>query len=196
MKIESYSFPESSFLSVEKDFNKLFNLIDKNDRLKKLLYYDTNDCLDNHNLPNVSLNDLVKNNKLRIVPRYKINGELYSGLIVKPNGFSPNGTNPEFRNNVIEFDYICHFDHWVLKDFQLRVIRVAAEIDTLLSEERLTGIGKVEFMGAEPIEINDDYGGICILYQVIHGDEDKVKSLDPKTNEDLIENFNKMFNNK
>lgn len=196
MKIESYSFPKSSFLSVEKDFNKLFNLIDKNDRLKKLLYYDTNDCLDNPKLANVSLAELVKSNKLRLVPRYKINGELYSGLIVKPSDFSPNGTNPEFRNNVIEFDYICHFDHWVLKDFQFRPIRVAAEIDTLLSEERLTGIGPLEFMGAQPIEIDDNYGGICILYQVIHGDEDKVKSLDPMTNAQLIENFEKMFNNK
>jgi hypothetical protein len=51
-------------------------------------------------------------------------------------------------------------------------------------------------MGAQPIEIDDNYGGICILYQVIHGDEDKVKSLDPMTNAQLIENFEKMFNNK
>jgi len=45
MKIESYSYPHSSFLSTEKDMNIIVNHFLKNERLKKLLYYNTKDCL-------------------------------------------------------------------------------------------------------------------------------------------------------
>jgi hypothetical protein len=45
MKIETYSFPKSSFLSVEKDMEIFVNHFLKNERLKKLLYYDTPDAL-------------------------------------------------------------------------------------------------------------------------------------------------------
>jgi len=46
MKIENYSFPRSSFLSVEKDMGLLVNYFLHNERLKKLLYYDTPSALD------------------------------------------------------------------------------------------------------------------------------------------------------
>lgn len=196
MKINSYSFPKSAFLSVEKDYSALIDLILKNDRLKKLLHYDTADCLDRPNLTQKESLELIKNNKIRIIPKFKIDGQLLNGLIIKMNDFQPNGTNPEFRNNVIEFDYICNYDQWMLKDFEMRPYRIAAEIDSMLSEQRLTGVQWLDFMGATPVEINDDYGGICLMYNIIHGDEDKVKSLNPMTQLDIEENFNKMFNQK
>ena len=46
MKIVNYQFPESSFLSINKDLEILINLFLKNERLKKLLYYTTNDALE------------------------------------------------------------------------------------------------------------------------------------------------------
>jgi len=46
MKIENYQFPKSSFLSIEKDLSIITNLMLKNDRLKKLLYYTTPNALD------------------------------------------------------------------------------------------------------------------------------------------------------
>jgi hypothetical protein len=45
MKIESYTYPKSSFLSVEKDMGIIISEILRNDRIKKLLYYTTKDCL-------------------------------------------------------------------------------------------------------------------------------------------------------
>jgi len=51
MKIENYSFPESSFLSVEKDMGILVNYFLKNERLKKLLYYDVPNALERPNVP-------------------------------------------------------------------------------------------------------------------------------------------------
>ena len=37
--------PKSSFLSMEKDMHLILNMMLKNPRLKKLLYYTTPDCL-------------------------------------------------------------------------------------------------------------------------------------------------------
>jgi hypothetical protein len=50
MKIESYTYPKSSFLSTEKDMSIIVNMIMKNDRLKKMLYYTTRDCMSKPNL--------------------------------------------------------------------------------------------------------------------------------------------------
>jgi hypothetical protein len=46
MKIENYQFPKSSFLSIEKDLSIITNMMLKNDRLKRLLYYTTSNALD------------------------------------------------------------------------------------------------------------------------------------------------------
>ena len=45
MKREVYTYPKSSFLSTEKDMSIIVNHIIKNDRLKKMLYYTSRDCM-------------------------------------------------------------------------------------------------------------------------------------------------------
>ena len=46
MKVQSYTYPKSSFLSIEKDMEIITSSMLKNERLKRLLYYTSNDCLD------------------------------------------------------------------------------------------------------------------------------------------------------
>ena len=45
MKKEVYTYPKSSFLSMEKDLNLIVNMIMKNERLKKMLHYTSRDCV-------------------------------------------------------------------------------------------------------------------------------------------------------
>ena len=52
-------------------------------------------------------------------------------------------TNPAFRDNIISFDIVCHFDQWNLNNFALRPYKIAAEIDSMFNNQRLTGIGKI-----------------------------------------------------
>lgn len=110
-------------------------------------------------------------------------------IIISFDNFTTNSSNPEFRNNIIEFDVICHFDEWHLKDYQLRPYRIAAEIDAMLNAQRLTGIGNVYFLGANQMILTDEYAGLCLMYQVIHGEEDKVNTLNPVENTEIAENF-------
>lgn len=193
MKIETYKFPQSSFLSVEKDLSIIVDYLLKNERLKKLLFYTTKDCLSQ---PNVSQEDTFEmfGKNVKIVPKLKVDGSVLNYVIISFDNFTENRNNPEFRDNIIEFDIICHFDQWQINDMQLRPYRIAAEIDSMFNKRHLTGIGKLQFLGANQIILTDEFAGFCLMYEAIHGEEDKKNAENPKEQEDIIRNFNKIFN--
>ena len=110
-------------------------------------------------------------------------------ILVRFRNFLPNQTNPEFRNNIIEFDILCPYEQWGLKDFQLRPYRIAAEIDSMLNNKHLTGIGTLEFNGADQLILNDHFAGICLTYKTIHGEEDKKVMPNPQDEEKFLEEF-------
>ena len=193
MKKVVYSFPKSSFLSTDKDLSLIVDKIIKNDRLKKLLYYTSSDCLDQPNLTQKQTAELF-GKEIKIVPKLYIDNSVLNYIIISFDNFYPNKNNPEFRNNVIEFDIICHYDQWHLKDFALRPYKIAAELDSMFNDQRLTGIGKLEFINASQEIISDEYAGICLMYLAIHGEEDKKDALNPMEEEDLDQNFDKVFN--
>ena len=194
MKIQNYIYPKSSFLSAEKDMNIIVDCIMKNDRLKKMLHYTSRDCLDRPKLTDEQTAELFGKN-IKIVPKLYVDGSVLNYIIVSFDNFTRNGQNPEFRDNIIEFDIICHFDQWHMKDFELRPYKIAAELDTMFNEQRLTGIGKLEFLGANQMILTDEYAGLCVMYQAIHGEEDKKGMLNPANEEDYKDNFDAIFNN-
>ena len=51
---------------------------------------------------------------IRIVPKLVIDKTVENYVIISFDNFTPNGTNPEFRDHIISFDIICHFDQWHL----------------------------------------------------------------------------------
>lgn len=193
MKIVNYEFPHSSFLSVEKDMEIITNKFFKNDRLKKLLYYTTKNALDEKNIGEEETYALFGKN-IKIVPKLQIDKEVLNYIIIGFDNFTSNAENPEFRDNIISFDIICHFDQWQLNDFQLRPYRIAAELDSMFNGKHLTGIGELEFLGANQIILTDEYAGLCLLYQAIHGEEDKKKMPNPNDEEQFKENFDEVFN--
>ena len=193
MKIENYQFPKSSFLSVDKDMSIITDYLMKNDRLKKLLHYTTKDCLDRPRLTEDETLELFGKN-IKIVPKLYVDNSVLNYIIVSFDNFTINRTNPEFRDNIIEFDIICHFDQWQLKDFQLRPYKIAAEIDSMLDGQRLTGIGKLEFLGANQMILTDEYAGLCLMYSAIHGEEDKKDAPKVEDEIDIETNFDKIFN--
>ena len=194
MKIESYRQPKSSFLSMEKDFMIIADYILKNQRLKKLLHYNTKDPLSQPNLtPDESYELFGKN--IKAVPKLRVDQNIYNYLIIGFDNFATNGTNPEFRDNYIFFDIICHFDQWQLKDFQLRPYHIAAEIDSMFDKQHLTGIGVLQFVGAKKIVLNNEFAGISLMYKAIHGGEDKKKMPNPADEQQFISDFNELFNN-
>lgn len=192
MKIENYQFPKSSFLSVDKDYGIIFKWMMKNERFKKLLYYSTPDCLDRPNLNDDQSIGLF-NKQIKIVPKLSVDGTVLTYVIVSFDNFTPSG-NPEFRDNIITFDIICHFDQWKLKDFELRPYKIAAEIDTMFNNKHLSGIGLLQFMGANQIILTDEFAGLTLMYSAVHRDDDTKNAPVGKTDQELKDNFNELFN--
>lgn len=193
MKIDGVKIPKSSFLSIEKDAGIIVDKICANERLKRLLYYTTPDAMEKPNLTDDQMYELFKKN-IKLVPKVYVDGSVLNYLIISFDKFVTNETNPEFRNNLIEFDIVCNFEQWHLKDYQLRPFRIAAELDSMLSDTRLTGIGKLEYVDAELFVLNDYYGGVCLTYQAIHGEEDKKRMPNPIDDEKFLEDFEAMKN--
>lgn len=192
MKIEGYHIPKSSFLSAEKDMELIINKFYVNERLQKLLYYTDKDPLSHPKLTDEQTLSLFGKN-IKRVPKLYVDGSLLNYVLIQFDNFIPNGTNPEFRDNMIEFDIICHYSQWEIKNMQLRPYRIAAEIDSMLDKKRLTGIGLVEFAGASQIILTDEFAGICLLYRVVHGEEDKKNLPDPVENDQFEKDFKEMM---
>lgn len=195
MKIESYTYPKSSFLSVEKDMGIIISEILRNDRIKKLLYYTTKDCLKRPKLKDNETLELIQNN-IKRVPKLYTDKEALNYLMISFDNFSPNAENPEFRDNVIMFDIICHYDQWELNDFKLRPYRIAAEIDMMFNNKHLTGIGTLQFVGMSKITLTEEFSGLCMMFLAIHGEEDKKNMPKQEDQQEFEKSFNQMYNDK
>ena len=195
MKKATYQFPKSSFISIEKDMGTIVDMMLKNNRLKKLLYYNLENCLFQENLTEDQSLELIEDGYIRMVPKLYVDKDILNYIIISFDNFTPNITNPEFRDNIISFDIICHFNQWQMPNFQLRPYKIAAEIDTLFNNRHLSGIGELQFLGANQILINDEFGGISLMYSAVHGEDDKINSPNELDQEDMDSNFDEIFNN-
>ena len=195
MKKATYQFPKSSFISIEKDMGTIVDMMLKNNRLKKLLYYNLENCLFQENLTEDQSLELIEDGYIRMVPKLYVDKDILNYIIISFDNFTPNMTNPEFRDNIISFDIICHVNQWQMPNFQLRPYKIAAEIDTLFNNRHLSGIGELQFLGANQILINDEFGGISLMYSAVHGEDDKINSPNELDQEDMDFNFDEIFNN-
>ena len=191
MKINSYHPPRSSFLSINKDIKLLVDKILSNNRLCNLLYYTSRDALEKPKISDEQKLEMFGKN-IKIVPKMYVDSSVLNYIFIKFDNFYES-ENPEFRENTIEFDIICHFDQWQMKDFDLRPYRIAAELDTMLDKQRLTGIGLLEFMGAKHVNINDEFAGVCLMYQTYHGGEDKKNQPNPADQEKFDQDYREMI---
>ena len=191
MKIDNYQPPKSSFLSINKDMRLLVDKFLTNDRLCKLLYYTDKNALHKEKLTDEQKIGMF-GQQIRIVPKLYVDQPVLNYIIISFDNFIES-SNPQFRDNIIEFDIICHFDQWQMEDFDLRPYRIAAEIDSMLDKKKLTGIGLLEFYGAKEILLTDEFAGICLMYKTYHGEEDKKKLPDTFEQEDFEEEFKQMI---
>lgn len=191
----TYQYPKSSFISIEKDMGTIVNMMLKNNRLKKMLYYTSRDCLSRPNLTEEQDAQLITDRYIRMVPKIFVDKDVLNYIIITFDNFIPNATNPYYRDNIISFDIICHMDQWELGDFQLRPYKIAAEIDTLFNKKHLSGIGALEFVGASQLIVNDEFAGITLMYAATHADDDQKNSPNKKDQEDMDANFDAIFNN-
>lgn len=193
MKLNSYDFPKSSFLSVQKDTQTIIQAFMKNNRFQKLLYYTNSSPLGQPDLNQSQKAELMKTN-IRFIPKLFIDENVENYVVVIFDNFSPNFNNPEFRDNVIIFDIVCHIDQWQLDEYKLRPFLIAAEIDTMFNNKHLSGIGTLEFRAAEIHPMSDELIAFSVAYQAIHGEDDRKDMINPKEQIEYDKQFDEMFN--
>ena len=146
MKVGQNYFPKSSFLSTDKDLSLIIKKIMENQRLLKMLYYTQKDCLNGKDLTQPQIFYML-DKQIKIVPKIEILEDCPIYIVITFDNYAPNNTNPEFRACTINFDILCHPDHWNLGNFALRPYKIAGEIDAMFNDTRITGIGKTKFIG-------------------------------------------------
>ena len=191
--VKKMPLAKSSFLSTEKDMNLIVSAILKNERLKRLLHYTTRDALNRKNLTEDESLELFGKN-IKLVPKLDVDNSVLNYIIISFDNFTPNATNPEFRDNIIEFDIICHFDQWQLQDFALRPYKIAGEIDSMFNGKHLTGIGELNFLGMNQIILTDEFAGLCLMYSAVHGEEDKKFMPNPADEEQFQQDWEAFIN--
>lgn len=172
MKVgEDFSRPDSSFLTVEKDFEKVTNRMLQNPRLLKLLYYTDASAQTKPNLTAEQKMSLI-NKQIKIIPYLSIEKECPIYVIISFDNFTPNAANSEYRDCTLNFDILCHPDHWNLGNFQLRPYKIAGEIDAMFNKTKMTGIGELQFMGANDLVLNEQLMGLTLIYRSVQSTED------------------------
>lgn len=178
MKKDQYIFPKSSFLGIAKDTSLITKKLLENKKLLKLIYYNSKDWESKPDLTAGQIKSLFTNKQISNVPKVIIDENKYTYLRITYDSFVPNETNPWYRDHLIEIKIICHFDDWDLGDYELRPYRIAGEIDSMLNGQHLTGIGLLQFLGADQALYDDEFGGIDLRYLAIHGEEDRINPLE------------------
>lgn len=174
----------SSFLSCEKDTETILRRLfiesrPYSDTLKKLLIINTKDCLTaqdeklnymQEKINLFSIKDLIDNQYIRLSPKLTFgeHEEVKSYILISFDNFTPNETNPEYRDCTVTFDIICHTDYWNLDNFQLRPLKIVGYIDGILNETKLSGIGRFHFMGCNQLILNEDLSGYTLMYRAVH----------------------------
>lgn len=183
---------KSSFLSCEKDTEAIIRKLfveskPYSDLLKRLLLINTDDCLNDMTnqeyiniIKNTSISDLRKKGYIRLEPKIKLkeNEEVKSYIVISFDNFTPNATNPQFRDCVVMIDIICHSDYWDVGNFRLRPLKIAGYIDGILNENKLSGIGTFQFLGCNEIVLSEELSGYCLMYSAVHGSDDMIPSDD------------------
>lgn len=182
---------KSSFLSCEKDaeiiIKKLF--VDSkpySDMLKRLLLINTPDCLDDMTNPvylkkikETSIQDLKEQGYLRFGPKIALgeNEEVKSYIRLSFDHFTPS-KNEHFRDCIVEIDILCHPEYWDIGDFRQRPLKIAGYIDGILNENKLSGIGTLNFVGCNELLLDENLAGYCLMYTATHGNDDLIENDD------------------
>ena len=186
-RITSSQF-SSSFLSCEKDIEEILRKLfisskPYSDILKKLLVVNTKDCLDNENsstiqqkIDEMSLAKLRQEGYIKLEPKISFgeHEEIKSYIIISCDDFTPNATNPHYRDCTVAFDIICHTDYWDLGNYRIRPLKIAGLIDGILDKARLSGIGTFNFIACNQLILNEHLSGYTLMYRAVHGNDDKI----------------------
>ncbi len=152
----------NNFQVVGKNLILIANMLLNNQDICKLVYYTSNNPL---NEPDLTNPDILMNKNIRVVP--KVPDELTekgSFIVVLFNSFDVNEENEKTILTEIAFDIICPLDEWMINAESLRPFLIMGEINNMLNGLQIKGIGKLRFIGAERVSFSPVYAGYRMTF--------------------------------
>lgn len=181
---------KSTFTSIPIDQETIWRklLVDSkpySNKLKKLLIVNTPDCLDDnqiqyqHKIDEYNIKKMMDEQYIKTVPKLTFgeHEEVKSYILLEFDDFTPS-QNPEYRNCVISFTIVSQLDYWQLDNYYLRPWAIAGYIDGILDQTELSGIGKLEFMGASQVVLSEYLGGVILRYMTVNSDANDAEKID------------------
>ena len=193
----------SSFLSCDKDTETIIKtlFVDSkpySDILKRLLIVNKPDCLDTDNedyqklIDSKSLGTMIDEGYIRLNPKIARSEfeNIRAFILITFDNFSPNRSNPEFRDCTVNFDIICYMDEWCLDDYKVRPLAIVGYIDGILNSLtdknkltvrstgnniKMSGYGSYKFLGCNLAVLNEDISMYTLSYRAEHFTEDVEK---------------------
>ena len=175
---------KSSFFSYEKNLEIILKrLFVSNssyaDKLKRLLVINKPDCLSTNNaaydeiIKGYSIGRLKKEGYIRTVPRLdlKEHEDIKSFIFVVMDDFTPT-QNDKYRNCTVSFYIFSEYEYAAMDNYEYRPIKIAGYIDGAMKDAKLAGIGKLQFLGAQQVPLNEYWGGMVLMYITTHGEDE------------------------
>lgn len=130
-------------------------------KLCKLLYYNSNHPLSEPDIEDTS--QLLFKNIYPIPHLPGTSTEMESFLTVRFDDIRLGTKNSGFKNIVLCMNVLCHKDKWWM-DGALRPYAILNKIDEIFNNQKVVGIGKVQFDQGRFFIANHDYFGYRVKY--------------------------------
>ena len=183
---------KSGFFSYEKNLEVIIKrlFVDNPayaENIKRLLVINKPDCLMNNNaayddlIKQYSISRLKKEGYIRTVPRLNLkeHEDIKSYIIIMMDDFTPT-SNDKYRDCTITFFVFSEYDYAEMDNYEYRPIKIAGYIDGIMNDAKIAGIGRLKFLGAQHVPLNEYWGGVALMYLSTHGEEE---DSNPENNE-------------
>lgn len=162
-KMTSALYAKNRFLTAGDNLQIIADRITRNDDLCKLLTRYKSDVMKDTEPVSAAERAEVFSKRIRTVATLPKDDEVGAFIVIGIGSITPMGTGLSYN---ISFDILCNTDVWNLEDYTARPYYIMNEIDWMLSNTKMKGIGPTTFLGAAPIKINEKLLGYTMLFNV------------------------------
>lgn len=111
--------------------------------------------------------DLLHTNILLVpkIPDQQLTKEVF--VLVMFDDFYVDPSNQDFKVSSVQFTIICPYDEWLIEENSLRPYLIMERIDKLFNQQRLSGIGNLQFARGTQLVVSPQLGGYSLTY-IVH----------------------------
>ncbi len=153
------------FEELDENINKVMMKLIESQNLCKLLYYDTGHDEDPLSKPDIQDMSSLLFDRIYPLPKIPNIEESTSSLLTVFFDEIRLSENINFKGTILSFTILCHIDLWRMPG-KLRPYSIKHEIDKIFNEQRVIGIGKMQFERSRFTWANEKYSGYRLDYRI------------------------------